>query len=173
MKKLLLVITLLCLVLSCLAGCGKENVGGTTADINIIEPTEAPVASYTGYGIKLSLPDNFQDATENTYYSEEFTFLYSDGYVEIFGFKVARGDTADLVAYAQSEAAEYGTTASQKDAFWTISYLDNTMQDTQSCVSVFYDDGESYWTVTARCREDVYADNESAMWTYITSATFE
>ncbi len=172
MKRIITFLTVMLLLLTCFAGC-KGDSAPNYGPQELQEPLPDEL-NFSKNGIHFTLPGDFQDHTDGIL-NQGYTFLYANGSWGIFGTEETKNPELypDFSAFVSAKASAMGVEAVEKSGVWTLTYRDDTKNEPETCVRVFYQSESSYWTVTAYCREDVYDIYQEAMWNYVSSATFE
>ncbi len=170
MRRLILfavVFSLLCLFFT---GCNSTP----TVEPGPVESTDDPQSVqniFSQSDIQFILPGDFIDYT-GTPIGGDYTFLYANGNLGLIGIEERKDEAGYTVFddYLADQADTLGSELTQKDGFWTLTYIDNTQNESQTMLCIFYESTSSFWTVKAYCPEDVYSMYQADMWTYATSA---
>lgn len=170
MKKIFIILLAVCLTAACTVGC-NSNSGGESTTAAPTEPP-APTQILSKSSISFAFPEDFIDYTDSPI-NDGNTFLFANGSLGLIGNEVSKDNFQSFSDYIEAQALETESDAIEKDGFWTLTYVDNTQNEPQTTVCVFYEIESSYWTVKAYCPEDVYSIYQETLWKYITSATFE
>ena len=133
----------------------------------------AVTRSYTVQDLTLTLPKAFTDLSQETY-SENAAFLYGAGDCFLLG---VREDKQTLLShYPDLTLQDFGTlviAAHQldckltiKDGFYCFTYTTGGI----TYLSVVLEGSNSFWTVQGYCASDKFAENQNALWLYLTTA---
>ncbi len=171
MKKLIVLLSVLFLIAACLAGCEQSTAGGNTP----VEPSEDPSTveqEFSRHEISFTFPGDFIDYT-NTPVGQGYSFLYANSQLGLIGLEEPKEKYPDFAGFLAAKADELGAEATQKNGFWTLTYIDETQNEPQTMLCIFYESESSFWTVKAYCPEDVYTTYAETMWEYATSAKLD
>ena len=163
-----------------LVGCNNSEPADNTQSQNPIdqatEETQPQEVTYTRKGVRFTFPANFSDYSDFAF-GQQYDFLYADAYIGVLGIEDVKADLSEeitsLEVYAANQASAFGTQAEQKDGIWTALYEDLEQNEPQMMVCAFYETENSFWTIKSYCTSDVFTENQDAMWSYVTAATFE
>lgn len=189
MKKILTLILVLTLCL-CFAGCGEtlaelgqqlEDMGQVMDDAMDAVQNPDQEKTFTNNGATLTLTTSFLDFTETEKNTEEYPFLYASDTIGILSIAEDKKELFDafgemeLQGYAEliAELYELDVTVEQKDGFWFYTYESTSSDVPQTFLCVFCETQTQYWNLQSYCDATLYAENQEAMWKYLTSAVFE
>ena len=188
MKRLLALVLTLTVCLS-FAGCGEglEQLGQQLGEMgqlmgDAMDGVQNPdqEKTFTNNGATLTLNTSFLDFTKTEKNAGEYAFLYANDSIGILAIEENKQDLfaefseMDVQGYADLIAQLYtlGVTAEQKDGFWTYTYETTTDDVSQTFLCVFHETETAFWNIQSYCETELYAENQEAMWKYLTSATF-
>ncbi len=172
MKKFLVTLTAILLILSCFAGCKKADTNTPPITTVPLQPPADP-KEFGINGIRFALTEDFTDYT-HTPIAPDDTFRYANANWGLAGKEELKnaGNFQDLASFAAYYGEKTGCEVQVKDGFHTFTHIDNTLQETETHIYVFYESETSFWLVRAYCREDTSETYMEEMWKTATSATF-
>ena len=139
-----------------------------------------PEKEYTHEGVSLTLPSNFIDYS-STSLAEGKDFVFASDQIGVMGLRESKedlvglfGEEYDAHSYADliAELYELGTTATEKDGFWTFHYTQEVDGTSYTYLCVFHETATAFWNIQAYCATEEYANLQDTLWKYATTVQF-
>lgn len=136
--------------------------------------------AFTNAGVTVTLTTSFLDFTNTATNTGKYPFIYASDSIGIIGVQENKAELfdsfeeMDLEGYANliSELYDLNTAAQQKDGFWMLTYETDAADEPQTFVCVFYETDADFWNIQGYCTTAKYAENQEAIWKYLTSVVF-
>lgn len=139
-----------------------------------------PEKTYTHEGVSINLPSNFIDYS-TTSLAEGKDFVFANDQIGVMGLRESKedlysffGEEYDAQSYANliAELYELGTTATEKDGFWNLSYTQEVDGTSYTYLCVFHETASDFWNIQAYCSAEEYANLQDTLWKYATTVQF-